>query len=50
MDTHEAYVALDVAKLKNAVAIAEGGRSGEVRYFGEIASTAAANPPKSGPR
>ena len=42
MDTHEAYVALDVAKLKNAVAIAEGGRSGEVRYLGEIASTAAA--------
>lgn len=42
MDTHEAYVALDVAKLKNAVAIAEGARSGEVRYLGEIASTAAA--------
>lgn len=39
MDAREAYVALDVAKLKNAVAIAEGGRSGEVRYLGEIAST-----------
>ncbi len=42
MDAREAYVALDVAKLKNAVAIAEGGRSGEVRYLGEVASTEAA--------
>jgi hypothetical protein len=28
----EAFVALDVAKLRNAVAIADGGRDGEVRY------------------
>ncbi|MEM7423014.1 MAG: IS110 family transposase, partial [Pseudomonadota bacterium] len=39
MNECEAFVALDVAKLKNAVAIAESGRSGEVRYLGEIAST-----------
>ena len=38
-DHSELFVALDVAKLKNAVAIAEGGRSGEVRYFGEIENT-----------
>jgi transposase len=42
MDAREGFVALDVAKLKNAAAIAEGGRSGEVRYLGEIASTEAA--------
>jgi transposase len=32
----EAFVGLDTSKLRNAVAIADGGRSGEVRYFGEI--------------
>lgn len=41
-DHSEVFVALDVAKLKNAVAIAEGGYTGEVRYLGEIASTDAA--------
>jgi transposase len=41
-DVSEVFVALDVAKLKNAVAIAESGRDGEVRYLGEIASTDAA--------
>jgi len=41
-DHSEVFVALDVAKLKNAVAIAEGGRGGEVRFVGEIANTAAA--------
>src|SRR5689334_5751586 len=35
----EVFVALDVAKSKNAVAIAEGGRKGEVRYLGEIDNT-----------
>lgn len=35
-DHIEVFVALDVAKAKNAVAIAEGGRRGEVRYLGEI--------------
>jgi transposase len=38
-DHSEGFVGLDVAKSKNAVAIAEGGRRGEVRYFGEIDNT-----------
>jgi transposase len=41
-DHSEIFVALDVAKLKNAVALAEGGRAGKVRYLGEIANTDAA--------
>ena len=32
----EVFVAFDTAKLKHAVAIAEGGREGEIRYLGEI--------------
>ena len=32
----EVYVAFDTAKLKHAVAVAEGGRAGEVRFVGEI--------------
>lgn len=32
----EAFIGIDTSKLKNAVAIAEAGRSGEVRYWGEI--------------
>jgi HigB_toxin, RelE-like toxic component of a toxin-antitoxin system len=32
----EAFVAFDTSKLRNAVAIAESGRSGEVRFLGEI--------------
>lgn len=36
------YVALDTSKLRNAVAVAEGGRGGEVRYLGEIDNTPAA--------
>jgi transposase len=35
-DYHEAFVAFDVAKMKHAVAVAEGGRGGEVRFLGEI--------------
>lgn len=35
----EAFVALDTAKLRNAVAIAEAGRNGEIRYLGEIDNT-----------
>jgi transposase len=43
MEEHsEAYVAFDSSKLRNAVAIAEGERSGEVRFVGEIANSAAA--------
>ena len=32
----EVFVAFDVAKKKHAVAIAEGGRSGEVRFLGDV--------------
>ncbi len=32
----EAFVAFDVAKKKHAVAIAEGGRTGEVRFLGDV--------------
>jgi transposase len=41
-DYSEVFVAFDVAKLKNAVAIADAGRGGEVRYLGEIENTAEA--------
>ena len=32
----EAFVAFDVAKSKHAIAIAEGGRTGEVRFLGDV--------------
>jgi transposase len=32
----EAFIGIDTAKLRNGVAIAEGGRRGEVRYLGEV--------------
>jgi transposase len=35
-DCSEAFVGIDTSKLRNAVAIAEAGRNGELRYFGEI--------------
>jgi transposase len=35
----EAYVAFDSSKLRNAVAIADTGRAGDVRFFGEIDNT-----------
>src|SRR5579859_4226858 len=38
----EAYVGLDVSKLRNAVAVAESGRNGEIRYLGEIENTSEA--------
>src|SRR5579859_7618913 len=38
----EAFVGIDTSKLRNAVAIAEGGRGGEVRYLGEFPATDAA--------
>jgi transposase len=41
-DHSEAFVAFDTSKLRNAVAIAEAGRSGEVRFLGEIDNTPAA--------
>lgn len=43
MDNHsEAFVAFDSSKLRNAVAIAEAGRAGEVRFFGELENSGAA--------
>jgi transposase len=36
------YVGVDVSKAKHAIAVAEGGRNGEVRYFGEIEARPAA--------
>jgi transposase len=38
-DYSEVFVGIDTSKLRNAVAIAEGGRNGEVRYLGEIETT-----------
>src|ERR1700724_1977884 len=38
----EAFVAFDTSKLRNAVAIADGGRTGEVRFLGEIENSGAA--------
>jgi transposase len=38
----EAFVAFNVAKKKHAVAIAEGGRTGEVRFVGEVENSPAA--------
>ena len=37
----EAYVAFDTSKTKHAVAIADGGRRGEVRFLGDVASSPA---------
>ena len=37
----EAFVAFDVAKKKHALAIAEGGRTGEVRFVGEVENSPA---------
>jgi transposase len=38
----EAFIGIDTAKLRNAVAIAETGRRGEVRYLGEVDTSEAA--------
>ncbi|WP_292374143.1 IS110 family transposase [Mesorhizobium sp.] len=35
-DYRRAFVGIDVAKLRNAIAIADAGREGEVRFFGEV--------------
>ncbi len=32
----EAFVGIDAAKKRNAIAVAEAGRDGEVRYWGEV--------------
>src|SRR5467141_3518854 len=41
-DHSEAFVAFDTSKLRNSVAIAEPGRTGEVRFLGEIENSGAA--------
>ncbi|WP_407654381.1 IS110 family transposase [Bradyrhizobium prioriisuperbiae] len=41
-DHSEAFVAFDTSKLRNSVRIAQGGRNGEVRFFGDIENTEAA--------
>ena len=38
----EVFIGIDTSKLRNAVAIAEGGRGGEVRFLGEFPATEAA--------
>ncbi len=38
----EAFIGIDTAKLRNAVAIAEAGRRGEARYLGEVVTSEAA--------
>jgi hypothetical protein len=43
VDHHsEAFVGIDTSRLRNAVAVAEEGRGGDVRYLGEIDTTEAA--------
>jgi hypothetical protein len=37
----EAFIGIDTSRLRSSVAIAEGGRGGEVGYFGEIANAEA---------
>ena len=41
-DDSEAFIGFDTSKLRNAIAIADAGRGGEVRFFGEIENTPAA--------
>ena len=46
----EAFIGIDTAKKKHALAIADPGRDGEIRYLGEIDSAPAAvqrNDPKA---
>jgi transposase len=38
----EVFVGIDTSKSRNAIAIADGGRGGEVRYLGEVPATDAA--------
>lgn len=39
-DHRTAFVGIDAAKMRNAIALAEAGRDGEVRYFGEVEASA----------
>lgn len=34
----ELFIGLDTSKLKISVAVADGGRNGEVRFYGDISS------------
>jgi transposase len=45
----EAFVAFDMAKLRNAVAVADTGRYGEIRYPGEIGTPLKKISPKMRP-
>ena len=38
-DDTEIFVGIDVAKVRNAMAIADGERGGEVRFLGEVDSS-----------
>jgi transposase len=38
-EASEIFVGIDTSKARNAVALAEAGREGEVRFYGEIANT-----------
>jgi transposase len=38
-DDSEVFVGIDTSKLRNAIAVAEGGRNGEVRFLGEFESS-----------
>ena len=38
----EGFVEIDTSKSRNAIAVADGGRGGEVRYLGEFPATEAA--------
>ena len=35
----EAFIGVDTSKLRNAVAVAEAGRTGEIRFLGEVPNT-----------
>lgn len=38
----EAFIGIDTSKSRNAIAVADGSRGGEVRYLGEFPATDAA--------
>jgi len=44
----EVFVAFDVAKKKHALAIAEDGRSGEVRFLGDVETVRCRSNARSG--
>jgi len=46
----EVFVGIDVAKVRNAFAIADGERGGEVRYLGEVDASEAPPPVRSSNR